>query len=82
MNSVLQSLLHLPPLAYALLERSTRELIGEFGGTTSGGFNPTEAMRDLAERVLCGSDVVQPTVFQSKLKSQCLSAFGSPRHSA
>lgn len=68
LNSVLQSLLHLPPLAYTLLEHDVSQLRGPLGGATRP-FDAFEAMQDLARKVLVHRKTSAPSEFHQKLKA-------------
>ncbi|CEH17804.1 cysteine proteinase [Ceraceosorus bombacis] len=68
LNSVLQSLVHIPPLAYTLLEHNLSQLRGPLGGATRP-FDALEAMQEVAHRILVQRKTSAPSEFHQKLKS-------------
>lgn len=73
MNSVLQSLVHLPPLLNALLTQDDEKLRGRFGASVQQ-FDAMSEIANLAKRILgkqstSGGYAVSPTAFLTNLKS-------------
>lgn len=76
MNSVMQSLLHTPPLATALLTQSAPTLLGRYGVPrtqkqavkAANSFNALTEMKDFFARAYSGASAVSPTAFVSNLR--------------
>ena len=70
MNSVMQSLIHTPPLAFALLTQDLDVLHGEWGGKRNDSFDAVTAMQSFAKRSLAGTKSTNaPIEFIRNLKS-------------
>lgn len=70
MNSVMQSLIHTPPLAFALLTQDLDTLHGELGGKPGANFDAVAAMQNFAKRSLQGTRPTNaPQEFNRNLKS-------------
>ncbi|EPQ28339.1 uncharacterized protein PFL1_04166 [Pseudozyma flocculosa PF-1] len=70
MNSVMQALVHTPPLAYALLTQELEALHGEWGGKPNVNFDAVAALHSFAKRSLQGSrNVNAPQEFNRNLKA-------------
>ena len=71
MNSVMQSLIHTPPLAFALLSNDISALHGEWGGKPNPTFDPVLAMQKFARRslLLNGANTNAPADFNRNLKA-------------
>ncbi|SPO22414.1 related to ubiquitin carboxyl-terminal hydrolase 36 [Ustilago trichophora] len=70
MNSVMQSLIHTPPLAFALLTQDLEVLHGEWGGKRNDSFDAVTAMQSFAKRSLAGAKSTNaPVEFVRNLKS-------------
>ncbi|SPO21608.1 related to ubiquitin carboxyl-terminal hydrolase 36 [Ustilago trichophora] len=70
MNSVMQSLIHTPPLAFALLTQDLDVLHGEWGGKRNDNFDAVSAMQSFAKRSLAGAKSTNaPVEFVRNLKS-------------
>ncbi|KAN0060957.1 hypothetical protein ACQY0O_006691 [Thecaphora frezii] len=70
MNSVMQALVHTPPLAYALLTQELDVLHGEWGGKPNANFDAVSALQNFAKRSLQGSRSVNaPQEFNRNLKA-------------
>ncbi|EST06142.1 Peptidase C19, ubiquitin carboxyl-terminal hydrolase [Kalmanozyma brasiliensis GHG001] len=69
MNSVMQSLIHTPPLAFALLTQDLDALHGEWGGKPSMPFDAVSAMQAFTRASLMGSKPTNaPRDFNRNLK--------------
>ncbi|WFD26263.1 ubiquitinyl hydrolase 1 [Malassezia nana] len=76
LNSVMQALLHTPPLAAAMLTQSVPTLVGRFGMPRTSKqalkaanmFNPVAALKELFERAYSGTSAVAPTQFLANLR--------------
>lgn len=70
MNSVMQSLIHTPPLAFALLTQDLDSLHGEWGGKSNVAFDAVSAMQSFTRASLLGSKPTNaPRDFNRNLKS-------------
>lgn len=70
MNSVMQSLIHTPPLAFALLTQDLDALHGELGGKPNVAFDAVAAMQTFAKGSLMGSKPTNaPRDFNRNLKA-------------
>ncbi|SOV02495.1 related to ubiquitin carboxyl-terminal hydrolase 36 [Ustilago sp. UG-2017a] len=70
MNSVMQSLIHTPPLAFALLTQDLETLHGEWGGKPNVNFDAVIAMQNFAKRSLQGTRPTNaPQEFNRNLKA-------------
>ncbi|PWZ03275.1 cysteine proteinase [Testicularia cyperi] len=70
MNSVMQSLVHTPSLAFALLTQDLDALHGEWGGKPNANFDAVAAMHNFAKRSLQGSRPTNaPQEFNRNLKA-------------
>jgi len=76
MNSVMQALLHTPPLASALLSQSTPTLLGRYGVPhtqkqalkAAHMFNAMGVLKDFFERAYGSSSAISPTAFINNLR--------------
>ena len=76
MNSVMQALLHTPPLASALLSQSTPTLLGRYGVPhtqkqalkAANTFNAMAVLKDFFERAYGSSSAISPTAFINNLR--------------
>ncbi|WFD22350.1 ubiquitinyl hydrolase 1 [Malassezia equina] len=76
LNSVMQALLHTPPLAAAMLTQSVPTLLGRFGMPrtqkqalkAASMFNPVSALKELFERAYGGASAVAPTQLVANLR--------------
>mgnify|MGYP002743817776 FL=1 len=76
MNSVMQALLHTPPLASALLSQSTPTLLGRYGVPhtqkqalkAANMFNAMAVLKDFFERAYGSSSAISPTAFINNLR--------------
>lgn len=70
MNSVMQSLIHTPPLAFALLTQDLDSLHGEWGGKPNANFDAVIAMQNFIKRSLQGTRPTNaPQEFNRNLKA-------------
>ncbi|GAC74653.1 ubiquitin carboxyl-terminal hydrolase [Moesziomyces antarcticus T-34] len=70
MNSVMQALVHTPPLAFALLTQELDVLHGEWGGKPNAAFDAVTAMHSFAKRSLQGTRPTNaPQEFNRNLKA-------------
>ena len=70
MNSVMQSLIHTPPLAFALLTQDLDVLHGELGGKPNATFDAVTAMQAFTRASLTGTKPTNaPKEFNRNLKS-------------
>ncbi|CBQ70684.1 related to ubiquitin carboxyl-terminal hydrolase 36 [Sporisorium reilianum SRZ2] len=70
MNSVMQSLIHTPPLAFALLTQDLDALHGELGGKPNATFDAVTAMHAFTRASLMGSKPTNaPKEFNRNLKA-------------
>jgi len=70
MNSVMQSLIHTPPLAFALLTQDLESLHGQWGGKPNANFDAVIAMQNFAKRSLQGTRPTNaPQEFNRNLKA-------------
>lgn len=70
MNSVMQALIHTPPLAYALLTQDLETLQGDLGGKPGVAFDAVSAMQNFARRSLQGTRSTNaPQEFNRNLKA-------------
>ena len=76
LNSVMQALLHTPPLAAAMLTQSVPTLLGRYGMPrtqkqalkAASMFNPVAALKELFERAYSGTSAVAPTQLVANLR--------------
>lgn len=69
MNSVMQALIHTPPLAFALLTQDLDVLHGEWGGKPNANFDAVIAMQNFAKRSVQGTRPTNaPQEFNRNLK--------------
>ncbi|TKY89204.1 hypothetical protein EX895_001735 [Sporisorium graminicola] len=70
MNSVMQSLIHTPPLAFALLTQDLDALHGEWGGKPNAAFDAVTALQAFTRASLMGSKATNaPKEFNRNLKA-------------
>ncbi len=70
MNSVMQSLVHTPPFAFALLTQDLDSLHGDLGGKPNANFDAVTAMQNFAKRSLQGTRTTNaPQEFNRNLKA-------------
>ncbi|KAL4403052.1 cysteine-type deubiquitinase [Malassezia pachydermatis] len=76
MNSVMQALLHTPPLAHAMLTQSVPTLLGRYGMPrtkkqalkAANAFNAVAALKEFFERAYSGASAVTPSQFIANLR--------------
>ncbi|WFD18762.1 ubiquitinyl hydrolase 1 [Malassezia caprae] len=76
LNSVMQALLHTPPLAAAMLTQSVPTLLGRYGMPrtqkqalkAASMFNPVAALKELFERAYSGASAIAPTQLIANLR--------------